>query len=158
MRKLNKKKIKWIIREMDNGKLSVCKIARIQKITPRWTRELYRKFGICVASSEDVVKKSDIIIIAVKPQDFKKLLKRISSEINNTKHIISVMAGVTISRIESLLKRKVAITRAMPNMAALVGKSITCISYDKNVKNKIITQRIFSSIGEILEIDRKSVV
>ena len=119
------------------------------------TKELHKKFGIRIASSEDVVKKSDIIIIAVKPQDCKKLLKRISSEINTTKHIISVMAGITISRIECLLKKKVAITRAMPNMAALVGKSITCISYDKNVKNKIITQKIFSSIGEILEIDEK---
>jgi putative transposase len=45
MRKLNKKKVRWIVREMDKGLLSVASIARAQKITPRWARELYRRYS-----------------------------------------------------------------------------------------------------------------
>jgi putative transposase len=44
MKKLNQRKIKWICREMKKRELSVCRIARIQKITPQWVRELYRKY------------------------------------------------------------------------------------------------------------------
>jgi putative transposase len=41
MRKLNQKKIRWIVREMEKGERSVYRIAKIQGITPRWAREIY---------------------------------------------------------------------------------------------------------------------
>lgn len=44
MRKLNKKKIKWILKEMQLGKLSVWRIAKQQKITPRHARRVFTKF------------------------------------------------------------------------------------------------------------------
>lgn len=44
MRKLNKKKVRWIIREMEKGEQSVRKIAKSQKITARWARELYKRY------------------------------------------------------------------------------------------------------------------
>ena len=44
MRKLNKRKILWIIREVDKGELSIRKIAKIQNISERWVREIYRRF------------------------------------------------------------------------------------------------------------------
>jgi len=44
MKKLNKKKIRWIIREMEKGEMSVYKIAKIQKITPRHARRIYKTY------------------------------------------------------------------------------------------------------------------
>ncbi|MBU2100513.1 hypothetical protein KKB11_04735, partial [Candidatus Micrarchaeota archaeon] len=44
MRKLNKKKIKWILKEMQLGKLSVWRIAKQQKITPRHAIRVFTKF------------------------------------------------------------------------------------------------------------------
>jgi putative transposase len=41
MKKLNQKKIQWIIREIDKGNRSIYKIAKLQGITPRWARELH---------------------------------------------------------------------------------------------------------------------
>jgi transposase InsO family protein len=41
MRKLNQKKIRWIIREIEKGERSVYRIAKTQGITPRWAREIY---------------------------------------------------------------------------------------------------------------------
>ena len=42
MKKLNQKKIRWIVREMDKGDRSVYRIAKIMDVTPRWVREIYR--------------------------------------------------------------------------------------------------------------------
>jgi len=42
MKKLNQKKIRWIVREMEKGDRSAYRIARIMHISPRWVRELYR--------------------------------------------------------------------------------------------------------------------
>lgn len=44
MRKLNIKKIKWIVREIERREIGVWTIAKQQKITPKWARELPRKY------------------------------------------------------------------------------------------------------------------
>jgi putative transposase len=44
MRKLNQRKIRWIINEVDKGERSIYRIAKTQHITPRWTRELHHQF------------------------------------------------------------------------------------------------------------------
>ena len=122
---------------------------------PGKIKELQRKFGITIATDKEIIQKCRTIIIAVKPQDSKKLLTSLSEKLTSSQHIISIMAGVTISRIESLLRKKVALTRAMPNMAALAGKSITCLSHNKLVRNKAVVQKIFSAIGDVVEIDER---
>ncbi|MBN1354358.1 MAG: NAD(P)-binding domain-containing protein, partial [Candidatus Omnitrophica bacterium] len=119
---------------------------------PSKVKELYKKFGISVASNQDVTKKCDFVIIAVKPQEAGTLISSIAAELNTHKHLISIMAGVTISKIEFFLRKKIAVTRAMPNLAALAGKSITCLSHNKMVKDKEAVQKIFSAIGTTLEI------
>ena len=44
MRKLNIKKIKWIVKEVERRDKGVWTIARVQGITPRWAREMPRKY------------------------------------------------------------------------------------------------------------------
>lgn len=119
------------------------------------TKPLHRKFGICVCTNEELAKKCDLIIIAIKPQGHKALLASISEEFAGSKHLISLMAGVKISKIVSAAGKKTAVTRAMPNIAALVGKSVTAVCHNKFVRNKSVVHRIFSAIGEVIEIDEK---
>ena len=42
MRKLNRRKIRWIVGEMDKEELSVYWIAKIQGITPQWARRIHK--------------------------------------------------------------------------------------------------------------------
>ena len=44
MRKLNQRKVRWIIKEIDTQEKSIYRIAKIQDITPQWTRELHRRY------------------------------------------------------------------------------------------------------------------
>ncbi len=119
------------------------------------TRALNKKFGIRVGTNVEVVKKCGIIIIAVKPQDFKALLPSISDHLDNSKYLVSIMAGVTIARIEELIKKKIAVTRAMPNIAAMAGKGITVLSHNRMVKSEAAVRMIFASVGEVVEINEK---
>ncbi len=119
------------------------------------TRALHKKFGIRVGTAEEVAKKCGIIIIAVKPQDSRALLLSISGNLDSSKHLVSIMAGVTIARIEALIKMKIAVTRAMPNMAAMAGKGITVLSHNRMVKNEAEVRRIFASVGEVVDASEK---
>ena len=44
MKKLNQKKVKWVVKEMDKGERSVYRIAKTMDITPRWVRGLYQTY------------------------------------------------------------------------------------------------------------------
>lgn len=44
MKKLNQKKIRWIVREMDKEERSVYRIAKTMRVTPQWIREIHRTY------------------------------------------------------------------------------------------------------------------
>ena len=44
MLKLNQRKIRWIVREVEKDNLSIYRISKVQKITPQHTRKVYKKF------------------------------------------------------------------------------------------------------------------
>ena len=103
----------------------------------------------CTTNNAEAIKNSDIIILAIKPYNLLRIIKEIKEHLNIDKHIIvSLATGVTIQEIEKEVPQNIPIFRAMPNTAADVSESITCIcsnTRDENKRNSI--QNIFNSIG-----------
>lgn len=109
-----------------------------------------KKLG-CVVTSDNkkAVVDSDIIFIAVLPQQVDGLLCELKDLIDPDRHIIvSIATGVTTDRISKLLNKKVPVVRAMPNTAIAIRESMTCIS-SKHAEEKILEQvkGIFSYVG-----------
>ena len=79
--------------------------------------------------------KGDVILFAVKPQDFKKVAEEVN--LNNVlfKNIVSIMAGITTNKIRSYLKTQTSVTRVMPNLAVEVNLGVNCIFHSSNSKN-----------------------
>lgn len=100
-----------------------------------------------------VINGSDVVIIAVKPGDFGSLAGEMAAYWVD-QLLISVMAGMRNDDIADMLGVDAGIVRAMPNMAALVGRSVTCIAANSFVcKKEIETAKlIFSCIGEVVEV------
>ena len=44
MKKLNQRKLRWILRQMEKGELFTYRIAKQQGVSGRWIRELYRRY------------------------------------------------------------------------------------------------------------------
>ena len=76
----------------------------------------------------EAIKKSEIIIIAVGPHQLIPLLQDISSSLNKNHLIISIVSGVEIEKIQSKIGIDIPIIRAMPNTAADLCESMTCLS------------------------------
>ena len=88
-----------------------------------------------LASVDDLIKICDMIILAVKPKDFPKLLQENSQcFMSRDPFIVSVAAGTEINYIKSLLGYNARLARIMPNINARVCGSATavCVS-DNNV-------------------------
>ncbi len=106
-------------------------------------------------SPEKLVKQSDIIIIAVKPQDSVPLLEKIRN-VSKNKKFISVMAGKKTAFLKNYLDTD-EICRFMPNLAAFSSSSLTAVSpYEK--ASRIFTDealKIAGAIGESLIMPEK---
>jgi len=113
---------------------------------------------------------SDIVILAVKPNQVKSICNEINSLIIEKKDlpvVISIAAGVTTTSIRdyiiqenlSHLQNFLNIYRAMPNLCASNGDSITglfgsSVSDITNSKNTV--SEIFNSVGEILWLKKEA--
>jgi pyrroline-5-carboxylate reductase len=78
------------------------------------------------SDNRDAARKADLILVAVKAGDAKHVLAEIS-QFTAGKIVISLMGAITIERLERLLP-KAKVVRTMPNIAAIIGESITAYS------------------------------
>lgn len=101
------------------------------------------------------VKKSDIVLLAVKPQIISKVVKEIGDLIDRGKLIITIAAGITISSIQDNLKKKGKIIRVMPNTPAIVREGVSAIACGDDISKKDIeiTKRIFNAVGRTVIVD-----
>jgi pyrroline-5-carboxylate reductase len=92
-------------------------------------KELDRLYGIQVSSDNAaVVRHSDIVILAVKPQIMDAVLKEIAPAVTRRKLLISVAAGVSTAKIRTVLHKDARLIRVMPNTPALVLEGVTAIA------------------------------
>ena len=90
--------------------------------------ELKTKLGIRVHSEIDAdIATFDVIIVAVKPQDFRVMAEKLKTFLKASQLVISIMAGITIEKITALLDH-INVVRAMPNTPAQLGFGITAYS------------------------------
>ncbi|HEX2865486.1 MAG TPA: pyrroline-5-carboxylate reductase [Ignavibacteriales bacterium] len=117
-------------------------------------------FGVEVNNSA-AVSKSDIIIIAVTPQQLDGLLSEIKDSLDEKRHtVISVVSGASILEIRRKIENNnIPVLRAMPNTAIAIRESMTCICADETSKGGLeMTKRIFESVGKVLTIDESLMV
>ncbi len=139
---------------MKNGAVNPADIT----VTRRNTSEIdfLRDDGVNVTSDNvSAIGSEGIIIIAVKPYNFFSVLDELKDHIDHNRHtLVSVTAGVTIKQIEERISKEVKIYRAMPNISASVGKSVSCLSH--NEKGRDVAEFIkglFDFIGATMTIE-----
>jgi pyrroline-5-carboxylate reductase len=114
--------------------------------------------GVRVAAQlPELFQVSQVIIIAVKPQDIGRLLREIKDLIH--KHVIvSIAAGVQTADIGKALAPKAArVIRVMPNIFAKEGYGISCIAAGESASSGDLelTRQIFSCLGKVRIIDEQ---
>lgn len=117
----------------------------------------YKTQGVNVSTNNiEAVQNSDVIIIAVKPYKIESVLLEISSYISNNHLVISVVSDFSIEAINNTLQSNPVIFRAMPNTAASVNESMTCISsQNATEEDTIIVSTIFNALGETISINEQ---
>jgi pyrroline-5-carboxylate reductase len=113
--------------------------------------------GVQVTSDNKAATEfGELIILAVKPFQVKDVLRDIAESINPGKVVVSVVTGVLIKELQSVLNNPNPIFRAMPNTAIAIQESMTCISYNNAAEQDVkYVLDLFSTLGKVVTIEEK---
>ena len=126
---------------------------------PDVTRQdhLKRHYGVQVSRvNDEVVRASDIVMLAVKPQVLADVLRGMGTGVGH-RLVVSVAAGVPICRIQEFLGPQTSIIRAMPNTPAMVGAGMTALAVGPGVGPEAVArvQQIFEAVGKVALLEER---
>jgi pyrroline-5-carboxylate reductase len=109
---------------------------------------LEQTYGVRAGSHADAAADADFLVLAVKPQEFAEAAADVGAGIGGAT-AVSIMAGVTIATISSLLRTQ-SVVRAMPNTPAQIGEGMTAWTATSQVGSAARegAQRIFAALGK----------
>jgi pyrroline-5-carboxylate reductase len=109
------------------------------------------------ADNVDVVRSSDVIIMAVKPQQMGSVLDEMKPILTSEHLLISIAAGIKLEFIEKHINWGVRVVRVMPNQPCMVGASASGFALGKSAKmeDKETVQKILNSVGIAFSLDEK---
>ena len=106
--------LKYELIKPENLQLITRKKENIQKIAENFPSSKVGSFD------DEFSLDADLVILAVKPQDFQELAGTGILKFKENQMVLSIMAGIKIEKIQSLLNHK-KVVRAMPNSPTLLG-------------------------------------
>lgn len=130
--------------------------AYVYDISPA-AREVAQNLGVNVmASDEEVCANSDLILLAVKPQNAAEALEQCKKALDG-KALMSIVAGVTVERLKNMIDGSPRILRIMPNTPALVfeGAFALCSDNDLTEDELAAAKAIYEKLGIVEMIPEK---
>lgn len=117
---------------------------------------LKKEYGVTTTSDNaELVRKSDVVVISVKPQVVDKITEAMARELRPNHLVISVAAGVPVHAIEAKLPKGTRVVRTMPNTPATVLAGATAIAAGTHATEEdLATARaIFEAVGRVVVLD-----
>lgn len=122
------------------------------------TLDRFKEKGVMITSDNKAAASvADYILLAVKPFQVQDVAREILPCIDvNRQVIISVITGVWLQDMRSMFSEDVTLFRAMPNTAASIGESMTCISHvNADAEQQAFVRDLFSNIGKTVVVDEQ---
>jgi pyrroline-5-carboxylate reductase len=104
------------------------------------------------------VPSADLVLICVKPADAASVMATlVSAGLCPQTLLISILAGVSTARLESLLGTHNPVVRAMPNTPCIVGEGMTVVCAGKHATSHdlVRARHIFEAVGKCVSADEK---
>jgi pyrroline-5-carboxylate reductase len=114
---------------------------------------LATRHGI-ISSADNIqaASEADVVVLAVKPQMMAAVCQELQQQVDFTgKLVLSIAAGVTVSRFYALLGDNLNIVRIMPNTPSLIGKGMSGLYAPQQVsqQDKDYSSQLMSAVGKV---------
>ena len=100
---------------------------------------------------------SDVILLAVKPQQMEQVLREIRPALAHRPLVISIAAGISTGWIERRIGGGVPVIRVMPNTPALIGVGASAVARGRysTAGSLKIAEKIFRCVGDVVIVPEK---
>ncbi len=118
-------------------------------------RALAAACGAEAADSAAALADAGAVVLCVKPQVLESALAPMTGALRRKRPlVISIAAGKTVSAVERAAGQGIAVVRAMPNVAAKVGQSVTALCGNAAVTPEMRREarEIFEAVGTVVEL------
>ncbi len=108
---------------------------------------------------EECLPDADVVFLAVKPYHCDSLFEEIRPMVNDEQIFVSLMAGVTINKIQEGLGVK-KVVRSMPNLPAQVGKGVTSYTESPEVSRVelLMVRNLLDTTGESIHVETENFI
>ncbi|MCH7230971.1 pyrroline-5-carboxylate reductase [Glycomyces sp. L485] len=119
--------------------------------------ELREAYGVAVEPNEEAVRRADVVVVAVKPQDAAALLEELHGVFAAGAPVVSICAGLPTAFFEKRLPDSTPVVRAMPNTPALVDEAMTVLSPGTHTDAGCLAEveELFKPLGRTLIVEEK---
>ncbi len=119
--------------------------------------ELAQEYGVNVTDSYDEFNSTDVVVLAVKPQQLKQVCDELRPHLQS-QLVVSIAAGVRSRDISRWLNNYAAIVRVMPNTPAQIQAGISALYAmpDVSANQRNQAQTILAAVGKTLWLDDES--
>ncbi len=112
-------------------------------------RAQFSTLGITCFATLAESPPSDVLLVAIKPQQWDQTAKEIASYKGNRELLlISIMAGISIAALQQITPR---VVRVMPNLPATIGEGMSVLTAPASVSasDREVSAQLFETVGEI---------
>jgi len=124
-------------------------------------RRLEEQFPVTAfTSTAEAINSAHAVVLAVKPQVMPHVLDELAGKLEAGQLVISVAAGITLSRLASALGSAQPLVRCMPNTPALIGKGITgmCAGSACSEHHRHFAERVLSAAGATVWVEDEALM
>jgi pyrroline-5-carboxylate reductase len=109
------------------------------------------------ADSAQVVAQSDLIFLAVKPQQMAAVAAEIGGRIDASRLIVSIAAGVRLASLGQWFGQQLRIVRVMPNTPCLIGQGVCGYSLGQNATpdDGALVEQLLGALGSVWPVEEK---
>jgi pyrroline-5-carboxylate reductase len=120
---------------------------------------LTRQYRVqAAANSAALAGQVDVLVLSVKPQNMAEVLQTIKGSVRRSTLIISIAAGIRISKIAAVLG-DIPIVRVMPNTPALIGEGASALFANSRARPMMEkAMKIFSAVGKTVIVDNEDLI
>ncbi|HWS74522.1 MAG TPA: pyrroline-5-carboxylate reductase [Quisquiliibacterium sp.] len=124
-------------------------------------RELLReRYDVASGTrSEDLVPGSDVVVLAVKPQQMREVCAGLAPALSG-QLVISIAAGIRATDLSRWLRGHTRIVRCMPNTPALIGAGLTglCAMPGLAGADRETADTLLASVGQTLWVEDEAML
>jgi pyrroline-5-carboxylate reductase len=121
---------------------------------PERAADLTERLGVAALDVPGAAERSDVLVVAVKPQDIDPVLAELAPVIRPGTLVVSLCAGLPTSLYEKVLPDGTPVVRVMPNTPMLVGEAMSAISGGTHATDGHLAEveKMLGSVGRVVRL------